>query len=85
MKYIYLLPIILFSCSDQKEKDRQLIEFNEKLPMEIQDTKNGNDIRVVTIFLNCSEKPNNSIYIILDFITLYPIKETTNNPNAIQP
>ena len=31
MKYIYLLPIILYSCSDQKEKDRQLIEFNEKL------------------------------------------------------
>ena len=31
MKYIYLLPIILFNCNNQKDKNRQLIEFNEKL------------------------------------------------------
>ncbi len=29
MKYIYLLPILLFSCNNQKEKDRQLIKLNE--------------------------------------------------------
>lgn len=31
MKYIYLLPLLLFSCNNKKEKDRQLIEFNQKL------------------------------------------------------
>lgn len=31
MKYIYILPIILFSCENKKENNTQLIEFNEKL------------------------------------------------------
>lgn len=31
MKHFYLLPLLLFSCNNQKEKDKQLIEFNEKL------------------------------------------------------